>query len=142
VWREPVLMQCHHRAEAVQSLSKQFKGTNQTMLRILSVKDAVNELHEVVDKRGYLMAQVEGKRWKKRWFVLRGFVLYYYNKKEEQDDIAGAEGEVSLENAVVSGHDDAESKPVREEAGELARSLSLGCFTFRSASNSPQGEGR
>jgi hypothetical protein len=66
-----------------------------------------------VDKRGYLMAQVEGKRWKKRWFVLRGFVLYYYNKKEEQDDIAGAEGEVSLENAVVTAHDEEESKPVR-----------------------------
>lgn len=112
-------------AEAVEILGKQFKGTNQTMLRILSVKDAVNELHEVVDKRGYLMAQVEGKRWKKRWFVLRGFTLYYYNKKEEQDDIAGAEGEVSLENAVVSGHDDADSKPawtikiaVSEENGD------------------------
>lgn len=104
------------RGEAVEILGKQFKGTNQTMLRILSVKDAVNELHEVVDKRGYLMAQVEGKRWKKRWFVLRGFTLYYYNKKEEQDDIAGAEGEVSLENAVVSGHDDADSKPVRARA--------------------------
>jgi hypothetical protein len=48
--------------------------------------------------------------------VLRGFTLYYYNKKEEQDDIAGAEGEVSLENAVVSGHDDADSKPVRARA--------------------------
>lgn len=98
-------------SEAIQTLSKQFKGTNQTMLRILSVKDAVNELRETVDKRGYLMAQVEGKRWKKRWFVLRGFVLYYYNKKEEQDDIAGAEGEVSLENAVVTAHDEEESKP-------------------------------
>ncbi len=68
---------------------------------------------QVVDKRGYLMAQVEGKRWKKRWFVLRGFVLYYYNKKEEQDDIAGAEGEISLENAEVSAQD-LEGKPVSD----------------------------
>ncbi len=33
--------------QVVDYLGEQFKSTNQTMLRILSVKDAVNELHEV-----------------------------------------------------------------------------------------------
>jgi len=120
-------------SEATDSLEGHYKEANQSMLRILSVQDAVNELNEVLDKRGYLMAQVEGKRWKKRWFVLRGFVLYYYNKKEEQDDLTAAEGEVSLENAEIVAIDDEESKPnalikitVSEENGDHNEELVIG----------------
>lgn len=93
--------QKNQRDEANAFFEDAYKSATQTMTKVLRVKDAINELHEVVDKRGYLMAQVEGKRWKKRWFVLRGFELYYYNTKEEQDDIAGAEGEISLEHSIV-----------------------------------------
>lgn len=88
--------------EAKEHMTELFQGTNNTLVKIFQVKDARNELNEVVDKKGFLMAQVEGKRWKKRWFVLRGFFLYYYNKKEDQDDLAGAEGEISLEHSTVS----------------------------------------
>eukprot|EP01088_Endostelium_zonatum_P014199 TRINITY_DN3010_c1_g1_i1.p1 TRINITY_DN3010_c1_g1~~TRINITY_DN3010_c1_g1_i1.p1 ORF type:complete len:843 (-),score=254.76 TRINITY_DN3010_c1_g1_i1:738-3266(-) len=85
-------------------LEVKFKETGKTMVEILRVKDAINELCEFVDKKGYLNTQSEGgKKWKKRWFVLRGFFLSYYNKPEEVDDIA--EGELSLENATAEGRE-------------------------------------
>ncbi|KAL6056031.1 Calponin (CH) domain containing protein [Balamuthia mandrillaris] len=92
-------------------LQQRLQSRGKTFVQILKVKDAVNELREVVDKKGFLMAQVEGKRWKKRWFVLRGCYLSYYNKKEDQDDISASEGELSLENAQVSAKNDEDGKP-------------------------------
>eukprot|EP00005_Dracoamoeba_jomungandri_P005812 CAMPEP_0174260760 /NCGR_PEP_ID=MMETSP0439-20130205/10444_1 /TAXON_ID=0 /ORGANISM="Stereomyxa ramosa, Strain Chinc5" /LENGTH=973 /DNA_ID=CAMNT_0015345079 /DNA_START=20 /DNA_END=2941 /DNA_ORIENTATION=+ len=101
----------HKNAEELEEyLSESLQQAGRTMIHILNVKDSVNELNEIVDKKGYLMAQVEGRRWKKRWFVLRGLYLYYYNRKEEEDDVAGAEGEINLENSIVKS-EDSEGKP-------------------------------
>jgi len=85
-------------------LDTKFKETGKTMVEILRVKDAINELCEFVDKKGYLNTLSEGgKKRKKRWFVLRGFFLSYYNKPEDVDDLA--EGELSLENTTAEGRE-------------------------------------
>jgi cortexillin 1/2 len=111
------------------------KENASTLSRVFGIKDVVNELREVVDKRGYLLAQVEGRRWKKRWFVLRGFILYYYNKKEDQDDISSSEGELSLEFCSISALE-LEGKPtwaikltVSEEAESSREELVVGAKT-------------
>eukprot|EP01090_Pellita_catalonica_P017872 TRINITY_DN5535_c0_g1_i2.p1 TRINITY_DN5535_c0_g1~~TRINITY_DN5535_c0_g1_i2.p1 ORF type:complete len:811 (-),score=188.33 TRINITY_DN5535_c0_g1_i2:38-2470(-) len=83
--------------ENVTFMSKELSvQSRSSMLNLIHVKDAVNELCQAIDKKGYLSAQVEGKRWKKRFFVLRGSFLSYYAKQDDINQIS--EGELPLQN--------------------------------------------
>lgn len=78
------------------------------MARIIKLQDDKNYLNDVVHKDGWLVMKGH-KEWKKRWFVLTGDRLNFY-EDEESPDIAGS---IQLDQ----GCDVVRHKAIKEEEG-------------------------
>jgi len=73
-------------------LNSKLQSENANLQRMIRMKDMQQELHDTVDKHGWLevrgLRDVKSKDWKKQWFVLRGANLVFY-KSEDSDRPAG-----------------------------------------------------
>jgi len=63
--------------QQLEYLDEQLQAENKSLLRIIRLKDSEFQLKELEVKSGWLFMKGR-KDWKKRWFSLRGFTLYYY----------------------------------------------------------------
>jgi len=78
--------------QQLEFLDDQLQAENKSLLRIIRLKDSEFQLKELEVKSGWLFMKGR-KDWKKRWFSLRGFILYYY---ENETGDKGHEGLVDL----------------------------------------------
>jgi len=58
-------------------LDENLQRENKPLLRIIKLKDSGLRLRDVESKSGWLFMKGR-KDWKKRWFSLRGFTLFYF----------------------------------------------------------------
>jgi hypothetical protein len=78
--------------QQLEFLDESLQQENKSLLRIIRLKDSEFQLKEVEVKSGWLFMKGR-KDWKKRWFSLRGFILYYYENDTQEK---GHEGLVDL----------------------------------------------
>jgi len=93
--------------QQLEYLDESLQLENKSLLRIIRLKDSEFQLKEIEVKSGWLFMKGR-KDWKKRWFSLRGFILYYY---ENETGEKGHEGLVDLNR----GCEVVRQKAVKEE---------------------------
>lgn len=69
--------------QQIEYLDDQLQAENKSLLRIIRLKDSQFKLKEIEVKSG-LLSMKGRKDWKKRWFSLRGFTLFYFENEEAQ----------------------------------------------------------
>jgi len=69
--------------QQLEYLDDQLSAENKSLLRIIRLKDSQFKLKETELKSGWL--SMKGRKdWKKRWFSLRGFTLFYFESETSQ----------------------------------------------------------
>lgn len=78
--------------EQIDYLAEQLQGENQSMRRLLQIKDSKKQLYDTYsDKQGSLyMKTEENGEWKSQWFVLRASELSYFPTEEKKVREGGA----------------------------------------------------
>lgn len=69
--------------QQLEYLDDQLSAENKSLLRIIRLKDSQFKLKETELKSGWLFMKGR-KDWKKRWFSLRGFTLFYFENETSQ----------------------------------------------------------